>query len=130
MTCSGTPTRLDISKKCGYSLKISVTVGLSFDIHDLHLVYVFSVADLIEGMFSGKGLSCLMNIIHCCPLGPVLILVQCCSLSCVLCTSADLLPGFGGCYAVSFPRIQNVTKDHKNVPKITKAKTIKLFQEY
>lgn len=45
-----------LSKECGYSLKISATVGV-FDIHDLRLVYIFSIADLIEGMFSEVGLS-------------------------------------------------------------------------
>ena len=59
-----TPTRLGISKKRGYSLKISAIVGVSFDIHDLRLVYVFSIADLIEGMFSEEGLSRFMSVIH------------------------------------------------------------------
>ncbi len=64
MTCSGTPNRLGISKKRGYSLKSSAIVGVSFDIYDLRLMYVFAIADLIEGMFSDKGQSCFMSVIH------------------------------------------------------------------
>lgn len=45
-------------------LKISVNVGVAFDIHDLRLVYVFFIADLIEGMFSAEGLSRFIRVIH------------------------------------------------------------------
>lgn len=39
-------------------------MGVLFDIQDLCLIYILSIAGLIEDMFSEEGLSCLIMLIY------------------------------------------------------------------
>jgi len=58
-------TKYGMSTNRGYCSKISFTVGDLFATHNLRLLYVFSMPDLMVLRFSGDGFILLITVVHC-----------------------------------------------------------------